>query len=118
MNKKAIVVVEKFAEWFVPQMGIELVPSEGIRARWEIKTILGENVGELEFGSLYRDNNKLSMDMKSWSKIFQNYLEHKGVAGYLISISNGESYYCGFQAVVEIGGVDFNRDGIYFLEDK
>lgn len=118
MNKKAVVVVEKFAEWFVPQLGIELVPSEGTRARWEIKTILGEDVGELEFGTLYRGNNKLSMDMKSWSKIFQNYLEHKGVVGYLISISNGESYHYGYQVMVEIGGVDFNRDGVYFLEDK
>ena len=117
MNKKAVVIVETFAEWFVPLMGLELVSSKGIRATFSIVDEI-EKIGELEFCSLYKDNNKLSMDMKSWSKIFENYLKHKGVGGYLISISNGESYHCGFQVVVEIGGIDFNKDGVYFLEDK
>lgn len=118
MNKKAVVIVEQFAEWFVPLMGLELAPSKGFRATFEIKTILGEEIGELEFCSLRRDDNKVSLDLESWGTIFDKYLSYKEVAGYVMSIENGEKKHFGMQIVIEIGGNDRRYDGIYILEEK
>jgi len=117
MNKKAIVAVEKFAEWFVPQMGLKLAPSKGIRATFNIVDEI-EKIGELEFCSLYRHDNKISLDVESWRSILDKYLEYKGITGYVVSICNGEDRHCGMRMVIYIGGNNLSYDGIYFLEDK
>ena len=118
MNKKAVVVVEQFAEWFVASMGLELAPSKGIRATFDISKDPEGDIGELEFETLWRRDNKLSLNMECWKTIFNKYLSYKEVAGYVVSISEGEKKYFGMQIVIEIGGNDRRYDGLYFMESK
>ena len=120
MNKKAVVVVEQFAEWFVASMGLELAPSKGIRATFDISKDPEGDIGKLEFCGLRFDkiNNNVSLDMECWKTIFNKYLSYKGVAGYVVSISEGEKKHFGMQIVIEIGGNDRRYDGIYILEEK
>ena len=48
----------------------------------------------------------------------QEYLSYKEVAGYVMSIENGEKKHFGMQIVIEIGGNDRRYDGLYFMESK
>ena len=117
MSKKAIVAVEKFAEWFVAKMGLELAPSKGIRATFNIVDEI-EKIGELEFCSIYRDDNKISLDVRNWILILDKYLEYKGITGYVVSVCNGEDHHFGMHMVIYVGGNNWSYGGVYFLEDK
>ena len=110
---KAIIDIEKFAGWFLELIGLSLVKREGIVATFAIR----EDFGELESQTLRNGkNNKIILDMESWKTIFNKYLEYKSVNGYVISLTNNDSKYCGMSIVALIGGQLNNYDGIHFTE--
>ena len=116
MNRKAVVNIDKFAEWFLPLIFLEIFPSEGkgIRAAFFIK----DEVGEFCFRTLYSEDNKISMNLSEWKKIFEKYLEYKEISGYLLNILEKEKNYYGMSIILEIGNSTWNRDGIYFIEEN
>jgi hypothetical protein len=96
------------------KIGLSLIKKEGIQATFLIEG----DFGLLEIVSLWGENNKISLDMESWKKIFGEYFEYKGVRGYILSLGNGDPIHSGMSVIAFVGGQLNNYDGIYFMEEK
>jgi hypothetical protein len=117
MNKKAIIEIKKFAEWFLSLSEIELSPGHGAVASFSFETILWQKVGKLKFSTLQCDENFIQLDFDEWIRILNKYLLAKNIDGSVKSFGEWNSKNCGTSIIMEVEVNQKHYDGIYFAEN-